>query len=139
MVHSHRNFPQFASLTLGAACAGSLVQACVNSPPPPPTTTRADAPVATPQPGAAAPPTAAPAARTGALPKLVVSYPGPGAVFAPPWMAKAAGGFEKYGVSVDMHVIELSLAVARMLGPPGPGGTLSRRVVASDQRPLSSV
>ena len=90
-IHSRRQFLRFASFTLGAACAGSLVQAC------------------------ASPPPAAPAVRAGALPKLVASYGAKGGGNAPLWMAKAIGGFEKYGVSVDMQFIEGSASVPAMI------------------------
>ena len=117
-IHSRRQFLRFASLTFGAACAGSLVQACVSPPPPAPTATNsvASAATAAPQPvPTAAPPTAAPAATTGALPKLVVSYGAKATSYAPFWMAKATGAFEKYGLSVDLQFIEGLAAVPAMI------------------------
>src|SRR5579864_1927313 len=109
-IHSRRQFLRFARLTFGAACAGSLVQACV-SPPPAAPTALASMPTAAPQPV----PTAAPAATMGALPKLVVSYGAKASSYAPLWIAKATGAFEKYGVSVDMQFIEGSASVPAMI------------------------
>jgi ABC-type nitrate/sulfonate/bicarbonate transport system substrate-binding protein len=60
-------------------------------------------------------PTAAPAAMTGALPKLVISYGARASSYAPFWMAKATGAFEKYGVSVDLQFIEGLAAVPAMI------------------------
>src|SRR5215472_17585085 len=117
-IHSRRQFLRFASLTFGAACAGSLVQACVSPPPAAPTATGALASVPTAQPKpvpTAVPPTTAPAERSGALPKLVVSYGAKTTAYAPFWMAKATGAFEKYGVSVDMQFIEGLTAVPAMI------------------------
>src|SRR5579859_2474494 len=117
-IHSRRQFLRFATLTFGAACAGSLAQACISSPPASPTATSAVASVPTAQPNTvptAAPPTAAPAVSTGALPKLVVSYGAKASSYAPFWMAKATGAFEKYGLSVDMQFIEGLAAVPAMI------------------------
>jgi ABC-type nitrate/sulfonate/bicarbonate transport system substrate-binding protein len=117
-IHSRRQLLRFATLTFGAACAGSLAQACVSAPPSAPTATSGLASVPTAQPKpvpTAAPPTAAPAVGTGALPKLVVSYGARASSYAPFWMAKATGAFEKYGLSVDMQFIEGLAAVPAMI------------------------
>src|SRR5579864_3606777 len=117
-IHSRRQFLRFATLTFGAACAGSLAQACVSAPLSAPTATTGLASVPTAQPKpvpTAAPPTAAPATAAGALTKLVVSYGAKATSYAPFWMAKATGAFEKYGVSVDMQFIEGLAAVPAMI------------------------
>ena len=117
-IHSRRQFLRFAGFTLGAAYAGSLAQACVSPPPAAPTAAGAlaSAPTAAPPTvPTAAPPTAAPAVRTGVLPKLVVSYGAKTSSYAPFWMAKATGAFEKYGVSVDLQYIEGLAAVPAMI------------------------
>jgi len=47
--------------------------------------------------------------------KLTVSYGSPVGSFAPLWMANAIGAFDKYGVSVDMPLIETNTAVNAMI------------------------
>lgn len=51
------------------------------------------------------------AAKPGS-PKLVVTYGALVGSFLPLWMAKEIGGFEKYGVTVDMRFVETNNAVA---------------------------
>jgi len=48
--------------------------------------------------------------------KLVVSYGSTAGSFWPLWMAQAIGGFDKYGLTVDMSLIETNAAVAAMIG-----------------------
>jgi ABC-type nitrate/sulfonate/bicarbonate transport system substrate-binding protein len=43
-------------------------------------------------------------------PKLVVSYNSTGQAFAPLWMAKEIGAFDKYGVSVDLRQVDPNVA-----------------------------
>jgi ABC-type nitrate/sulfonate/bicarbonate transport system substrate-binding protein len=62
-------------------------------------------------------PAVTPAAPTRpvAIPKLTVSYGSPVGSFAPLWMAKAIGAFDKYGVSVEVQYIETASAVPAMV------------------------
>jgi ABC-type nitrate/sulfonate/bicarbonate transport system substrate-binding protein len=54
------------------------------------------------------------AAKPG-TPKLNVTYGALVGSFLPLWMAKELGGFEKYGVSVEMQFVETNNAVAAMI------------------------
>jgi NitT/TauT family transport system substrate-binding protein len=101
---SRRDFLRLSGLGAGALCLGGLLAACG-------------------EPQAAPPPTAAPApAQTQAapgkpanVPKLLVSYGSPVGSFAALWMAKAIGGFEKYGVQVDVQLIETSASIPGLI------------------------
>jgi len=52
------------------------------------------------------------AAKPGSTPKLRVTYGALVGSFLPLWMAKEMGGFDKYGVSVEMSFVETNNAVA---------------------------
>jgi ABC-type nitrate/sulfonate/bicarbonate transport system substrate-binding protein len=92
---SRRDFLRLTGLSAGAL----LVQACA-------------APSAAPATGGQA--TSA-ASKPASVPKLIVSYGSPVGSFAPLWMAKAIGAFEKYGVSVDVQYIETATAVPAII------------------------
>lgn len=118
-LQSRRTVLRLMALAISAGGAG-LAQACAPAAAPAPAA--AVATVAPPLPPTAVPPTAAPAAPTQAptqvarsLPKLTVSYGSPVGSFAPLWMAKAIGAFDRYGLTVDVLYIETATAVPAMI------------------------
>ncbi|HLG73451.1 MAG TPA: ABC transporter substrate-binding protein [Chloroflexota bacterium] len=125
-----REFLRAAGLAVGTLGLGGLLQACGGAAAPassaaPPATSAGGAPSAaasakpagsaSAKPSAAsAKPGASAAASAAAKPggKLVVSYGSVAGSFWPLWMAKELGGFDKYGVNVEMPLIETNAAVA---------------------------
>jgi NitT/TauT family transport system substrate-binding protein len=120
-LRSRREFLRLSGFATGALCLGGLLAACGTPPATQSAPTAAPAPTqAVAKPGATQAPTApaqaqAPATRSASVPKLLVSYGSPVGSFAALWMAKAIGGFEKYGVEVDIQLIETSAAVPGMI------------------------
>ncbi len=108
---SRREFLRISGLAAGALSLGGLLQACGGAAAP------ASAPPASP--AGSAKPAASAAASGAAKPqsagKLTVSYGSAVGSFWPLWMAKDMGGFDKYGVSVEMPLIETNAAVAAMI------------------------
>jgi NitT/TauT family transport system substrate-binding protein len=122
---SRRELLRLSGLGAGALCLGGLLAACgAPAAAPSPTSAPAPAPTQPPakpaatQPAAAPPaaPTQAPAAAKPAnVPKLLVSYGSPVGSFAALWMAKAIGAFEKYGVEVDVQLVETATAIPGLI------------------------
>ena len=104
---TRRTLVQTALATFGATLVGSVLEAC-GAPATAPTPTRVGATTA---PASTSPP--APASTP--LPRLSVSYGSPVGSFAALWMAKAIGGFEKYGLTVEVQYIETATAVPAMV------------------------
>ena len=120
-MRSRRQFLRLSSVAVGALGFGGLLQACSSAPAPPPTvapTAAATKPAA----ATSVPPppvptaTSAPAVATKTnVPKLLASYGSPVGSFAALWMAKEIGAFDKYGVQVDVQLVETSAAVPAMI------------------------
>jgi NitT/TauT family transport system substrate-binding protein len=117
---SRRNLLRVSGVGAGALCLGGLLAACGAPSTTPAAPTSAPAPTqAAPKPAAtqaapAAPATQPPAAKPAA-PKLLVSYGSPVGSFAALWMAKAIGAFEKYGVQVDVQLVETATAIPGLI------------------------
>ncbi|HEV7665712.1 MAG TPA: ABC transporter substrate-binding protein [Chloroflexota bacterium] len=91
---SRRQLLTFVAAALGTLSLSGLLEACTTAP------------------ASVAAPTSAPAVtKPATLGKLTVSYGSPVGSFAPLWMAKAIGAFDKYGVTVDVQYIETATAV----------------------------
>ena len=121
-------------LAAGVITLGGLLQACggsaapVSSAPAAPASSKPAAPAsaaasasAKPSAAASAKPAASAASAAGSAAaktagKLTVSYGSVAGSFWPLWMAPAIGAFDKYGVTVDMPLIETNAAVAAMIG-----------------------
>src|SRR5581483_9906014 len=104
MWRSRRDFLRLSGIAAGALCLGGLLEACGGS--------------AAPASSAAGPASASPAGSAAAkagIPKLTVSYGSPVGSFAPLWMAKEIGAFDKYGVAVEMPLIETATAMHSMI------------------------
>jgi NitT/TauT family transport system substrate-binding protein len=111
---SRRRFLRWSATALGALSLGGLLQACTSAPAPAATSAPAAATsVPVPAPATTAPATIA--ARPANVGKLTVSYGSPVGSFAPLWMAKAIGAFDKYGLTVDVQYIETATAVPAMV------------------------
>ncbi len=114
MWRSRRDFLRLSGIAAGALCLGGLLEACGGSAAP---ASSAAGPASAKPAGsasAAASPAGSAAAKAG-IPKLTVSYGSPVGSFAPLWMAKEIGAFDKYGVAVEMPLIETATAMQSMI------------------------
>lgn len=121
---NRRTFLQLMSLTvtgLAAGCGGSASVSVAPSTAASASAATGSAASSTSAQGSGAPSAAASAAgsaqaaASGGVGTLKVSYGSPVGSFAALWMAKQIGGFERYGVSVDMSLIQTSAAVPALI------------------------
>ena len=122
---SRRDFLRLTGLTAGALSLGGLLQACGGGAAAPPSAVPASSAPPAGKPATSAPagsapakPAASAAGSAAAKPggKLIVSYGSVAGSFWPLWMAQGIGGFDKYGVTVEMPLIETNTAIAAMIG-----------------------
>jgi len=114
-INSSKTIPGQLLLAIGALCIGTLLQACGGAPTASPATSLpASAHPVESSPPAASPVNANSAAKPG-VPRLKVAYLSLGVSFAPLWMAKEIGAFEKYGVAVDLEYMEPSVALPAII------------------------
>jgi len=109
---SRREFLRTAGFAAGVITLGGLLQACGGGAAAPSSAALASSSSASAKPAASAAGSAA-AKPSG---KLIVSYGSVAGSFWPLWMAQGIGGFDKYGVSVEMPLIETNTAIAAMIG-----------------------
>jgi ABC-type nitrate/sulfonate/bicarbonate transport system substrate-binding protein len=140
MKQTRREFLRFTGAAAGVLGLGGLLQACGGAPaaspsaapaspsakPAAPASTAASASAkpaapasASAKPAASGSAAASPAGSAAAKPggkALRVTYGSPVGSFAPLWMAKEIGAFDKYGVNVEMSLLETNNAMAAMVG-----------------------
>ena len=137
MQPSRREFLRISSLAAGVLGLGGLLQACGGAPAAspaasaaPPAASKPAAASASAKPAAAASakpaaaasasakPAASPSGSAAAKPGgkvLKVTYGSPVGSFAPLWMAKEIGAFDKYGVNVEMSLVETNNALTALV------------------------
>jgi ABC-type nitrate/sulfonate/bicarbonate transport system substrate-binding protein len=126
-MQSRRAFLRTAALGAGILSLGAILQACGGGAAPAASTGAGSAAAtgASPKPAGSPATSAAASAKPAgsasgsadaqATGKLTISYGSVAGSFWPLWMAQAIGGFDKYGVAVDMPLIETNAAVAGVI------------------------
>lgn len=112
---SRREFLRITGITVGALSLGAILQACGGAAAP--SAAPASSAATSAKPAASASPggSAAASAAAKSLGKLTLSYGSVAGSFWPLWMAQAIGGFDKYGITVEMPLIETNAAVAAVI------------------------
>src|SRR5579862_6472702 len=126
-MQSRRDFLRTTALVAGAVSLGVILQACgggagapASSAAVPPAGSAgasakpAGSTAASAKPAGSSSAGGSAAGKPGAAGKLTVSYGSVAGSFWPLWMAKE-GGFDKYGITVDMPLIETNAAVAAVI------------------------
>ena len=139
-LRSRRDFLRVAGTAAGLLGLGAVLQACGGGAAPAASSAAPASPnSAAAKPASAAPASAKPATSVSAKPaasgaasgkpaasaagsaaakpagkKLTVTYGSPVGSFAPLWMAKEIGAFDKYGVQVEMSMVETNNAIQAM-------------------------